>query len=196
MYHDAPPNIEQDKLKERLAKLTGGTAVIYAGGVTPVEQKRTIQLIDDALNAARAAAEEGIVAGGGTALAQSAPALEPLLARVSGEIAIGVKLVQSILTRPVACIARNAGHDPEHVVDRVMQSPAGTGFDAASEEFTEMVTAGVIDPVRVTCSALQNAASVATLVLTTHTLVGDASEYVDPTAGPALGGGAEYLGRE
>lgn len=195
-YHEAPPNIEQDKLKERLAKLTGGTAVIYAGGVTPVEQKRTIQLIDDALNAARAAAEEGIVAGGGTALAQSAPALEPLLSKVNGDIGAGVKLVQGILTKPVACIARNAGHDPEHVVDRVVQSPAGTGFDAANESFTEMAAAGVIDPVRVTYTALQNAASVATLVLTTNTLVGDASEYVDPTAGPALGGGAEYLGRE
>lgn len=196
MYHEAPPNIEQDKLKERLAKLTGGTAVIYAGGVTPVEQKRTIQLIDDALNAARAAAEEGIVPGGGTALAQSAPALEPLLSQVDGDIGAGVRLVQSVLTKPVACIAKNAGHDSNAVVERVMQSPAGTGFDAATETFTEMASAGVIDPVRVTYTALQNAASVATLVLTTNTLVGDMSEQPDPTVGPALGGGAEYLGRE
>ncbi|MGI9436648.1 MAG: TCP-1/cpn60 chaperonin family protein, partial [Geminicoccaceae bacterium] len=188
--------IEQDKLQERLAKLTGGTAVIYAGGVTPVEQKRTIQLIDDALNAARAAAEEGVVPGGGTALAQCAPSLEPLLGKVNGDIGAGAKLVQSILTKPVACIARNAGHDPESVVKRVAQSPAGTGFDAASEDFAEMTAAGVIDPVRVTYTALQNAASVATLVLTTNTLVGDMSEQPDPTVGPALGGGAEYLGRE
>ena len=196
MYHEAPPNIEQDKLQERLAKLTGGTAVIYAGGVTPVEQKRRIQLIDDSLSAARAAAEEGIVPGGGTALAQSAPALEALLGRVNGDIGAGVKLVQSVLTRPVACIATNAGHDPESVVKQVVQSPSGTGFDATSENFADMTSSGVIDPVRVTYTALQNAASVATLVLTTNTLVGDMSEAPDPTIGPALGGGAEYLGRE
>jgi len=196
MYHEAPPNIEQDKLKERLAKLTGGTAVIYAGGVTPVEQKRRIQLIDDSLNAARAAAEEGVVPGGGTALAQSAPVLEKLLGQANGDIGSGVKLVQSVLSKPVACIAVNAGRDPEAVVQQVMQSPAGTGFDANSEDFADMTTSGVIDPVRVTYTALQNAASVATLVLTTNTLVGDMAEVPDPTVGPALGGGAEYLGRE
>jgi len=193
MYHEAPPNIEQDKLKERLAKLTGGTAVIYAGGVTPVER---IQLIDDSLNAARAAAEEGVVPGGGTALAQSAPVLEKLLGQANGDIGSGVKLVQSVLSKPVACIAVNAGRDPEAVVQQVMQSPAGTGFDANSEDFADMTTSGVIDPVRVTYTALQNAASVATLVLTTNTLVGDMAEVPDPTVGPALGGGAEYLGRE
>ena len=196
MYHEAPPNIEQDKLKERLAKLTGGTAVIYAGGVTPVEQKRRIQLIDDSLNAARAAAEEGVVPGGGTALAQAAPALEALLGQTNGDVGAGLKLVQNVLSKPVACIAANAGHDPESVVKQVVQSPSGTGFDATSENFSDMTSAGVIDPVRVTYTALQNAASVATLVLTTNTLVGDMSEAPDPTIGPALGGGAEYLGRE
>ncbi|MCG8562446.1 MAG: molecular chaperone GroEL [Hyphomicrobiales bacterium] len=195
-YHEAPPNIEQDKLQERLAKLTGGTAVIFAGGVTPVEQKRRIQLIDDALNAARAAAAEGVVAGGGTALAQSAPALEALLGKANGDFGSGVRLVQSVLTKPAACIAANAGHDPGAVVERVVQGPCGTGFDATREAFTDMVEAGVIDPVRVTYTALQNAASVANLVLTTHTLVGDLPEYEDPTAGPALGGGAEKLGRD
>ena len=195
-YHEAPPNIEQDKLQERLAKLTGGTAVIFAGGVTPVEQKRRVQLIDDALSAARAAAAEGVVPGGGTALAQSAPVLEPLLGQVNGDVGSGVRLVQSVLTKPVACIAGNAGHDPRAVVDRVVQAPAGTGFDATRETFTDMEEAGVIDPVRVTYTALQNAASVANLVLTTHTLVGDMSEHHDPTEGPALGGGAEHLGRE
>jgi len=170
--------------------------VIYAGGVTPVEQKRRIQLIDDSLNAARAAAEEGVVPGGGTALAQSAPVLEKLLGQANGDIGSGVKLVQSVLSKPVACIAVNAGRDPEAVVQQVMQSPAGTGFDANSEDFADMTTSGVIDPVRVTYTALQNAASVATLVLTTNTLVGDMAEVPDPTVGPALGGGAEYLGRE
>jgi len=107
-----------------------------------------------------------------------------------------VKLVQSVLSKPAACIAGNAGCDSEAVVKQVMQSPAGTGFDAASEEFADMASAGVIDPVRVTYTALQNAASVATLVLTTNTLVGDMSEAPDPTIGAALGGGAEHLGRE
>jgi chaperonin GroEL len=195
-YHEALPNIEQDKLKERLAKLTGGTAVIYAGGATPVEQKRTIQLIDDALSAARAAAEEGILPGGGTALAQCAPALEPLLRELDGDAAKGVRLVQNILSRPGACIARNAGQNAERVIEQLRSSPAGTGFDAAAESFTDMMAACVIDPARVTAAALQNAASVAVLVLTTTTLVGDMTEYHDPTAGPALGGGAEYLGRE
>ncbi len=170
--------------------------MIYAGGVTPVEQRRTIQLIDDALNAARAAAEEGVVPGGGTALAQSGPALEQLLGQVNGDIGAGVKLVHSVLTRPAACIAANAGHDPDSVVQQVVQSQAGTGFDAASEVFADMASSGVIDPVRVTYTALQNAASVATLVLTTNTLVGDMSEAPDPTIGAALGGGAEHLGRE
>ena len=112
------------------------------------------------------------------------------------EIGGGVKLVQSVLGKPAACIAGNAGRDPEAVVKQVMQSPAGTGFDASTEEFADMASAGVIDPVRVTYTAPQNAASVATLVLTTDTLVGDMSEASDPTAGPALGGGANKLGRD
>ena len=108
--HDlAPPNIEQDKLKERLAKLSGGTAVIYAGGVTPVEQKRIIQLIDDALIAARAAAEEGVVPGGGTALAQCAPVVAKRLGNINGDLGEGIRLVRETLTRPAALIARNAG---------------------------------------------------------------------------------------
>ncbi|WP_454620976.1 chaperonin GroEL [Bradyrhizobium cenepequi] len=194
--HDlAPPNIEQDKLKERLAKLSGGTAVIFAGGVTPVEQKRTIQLIDDALSAARAAAEEGIVPGGGTALAQCAPVVARTLGNVNGDLGEGIKLVRETLSRPAAFIARNAGHDAEKVVADLVSAPAGVGFDAANGVFIDMVSAGVVDPVRVTYTALRNAASVATLVLTTNTLVADVPEYIDPTQGPALGGGAEKLGR-
>ncbi|WP_454625230.1 chaperonin GroEL [Bradyrhizobium cenepequi] len=191
----APPNIEQDKLRERLAKLSGGTAVIFAGGVTPVEQKRTLQLIDDALSATRAAAEEGIVPGGGTALAQCAPVVARVLGNINGDLGEGIRLVRETLSRPAAFIARNAGHNPDRVVAELLGSPAGTGFDAASGAFTDMISAGIVDPVRVTYTALQNAASVATLVLTTNTLVADVPEYVDPTAGPALGGGAERLGR-
>ncbi|HEU0222003.1 MAG TPA: chaperonin GroEL [Paracoccaceae bacterium] len=194
-YDMAPPNVEQDKLRERLAKLSGGTAIIYAGGVTPVEQKRTIQLIEDALNALRAAAEEGVVAGGGAALAQAAPALDPLLASVEGDIAEGVRLVRSVLSRPLARIAANAGAEPDTVVAEVTRVNGGYGYDAAGGRFRNMYDAGIIDPVRVTTSALRNAASVATLILTTETLIGDLAEDEDPTSGPARGGGAELLGR-
>jgi chaperonin GroEL len=194
-YDLAPPNIEQDKLKERLAKLSGGTAVIYAGGVTPVEQKRKIQLIDDALNATRAAAEEGIVAGGGTALLQCTPIVIAKLGNLNGDVGEGIRLVRETLSRPAAFIARNAGYDPDTIVGKLLSAPDGIGFDAASGEMTDMILAGIVDPVRVTYTALRNAASVATLVLTTNTLVADITEYVDPTAGPALGGGAEKLGR-
>jgi chaperonin GroEL len=194
-YEAAPPNIEQDKLRERLAKLSGGTAVLYAGGVTPVEQKRTIQLIEDSLNAVRAASEEGVVAGGGAALAQVSPVLDAVLASVDGDVADGVRLVRSILSRPLWRIVANAGGDPDAVVAEVTRVNGGYGYNAALGKFQNMYEAGIIDPVRVTYTALKNAASVATLILTTETLVGDIAEDEDPTAGPALGGGAEKLGR-
>lgn len=195
-YEAAPPNIEQDKLRERLAKLSGGTAVLYAGGVTPVEQKRTIQLIEDSLHAVRAAAEEGVVAGGGSALAQVAPALDALLAETSGDVAEGVRLVRSVLTRPLWRIATNAGADPEAIISEVTRVNSGHGYNASTGTYQNMIEAGIIDPVRVTYTALRNAASVAKLILTTETLIGDlAEDEVDPTAGPALGGGAEKLGR-
>ena len=194
-YDIAPPNIEQDKLRERLAKLSGGTAVINAGGLTPVEQKRKIQLIEDSLHAIRAAVEEGVVPGGGSALAHASSALDALSASISGDVQGGVDLVRSILTRPLARIAINAGRDPNAVIAAVVKAGPGQGFDAANGTFRDMIEAGIVDPVRVTCSALANAASVATLILTTETLIGHHEEYVDPTAGPALGGGAEKLGR-
>lgn len=195
MHDAAPPNIEQDKLRERLAKLSGGTAILYAGGATPVEQKRTIQLIEDSLAAVRAASEEGVVAGGGTALAQIGPVLDEVLAGVSGDVAEGVKLVRSILTRPLWRIVTNAGGDPDHVIAKVSAVNGGFGYNAAIGTFQNMYDAGIIDPVRVTCTALRNAASVAKLILTTETLVGDLGEdEEDPTASPARGGGAERLG--
>ena len=195
-YEVAPPNIEQDKLRERLAKLSGGTAVLYAGGVTPVEQKRTIQLIEDSLHAVRAAAEEGVVAGGGSALAQIAPALDELLASTSGDVAEGVRLVKTVLTRPLWRIATNAGADPEAIITEVTRVNSGYGYNASTGTYQNMIEAGIVDPVRVTYTALRNAASVAKLILTTETLIGDlAEDEDDPTAGPALGGGAEKLGR-
>ncbi|BBE73924.1 molecular chaperone GroEL [Oharaeibacter diazotrophicus] len=191
----APPNIEQDKLRERLAKLSSGTAVLYAGGVTPVEQKRTIQLIEDSLSAVRAAAEEGVIAGGGSALAQVGGVLDDLLASTDGDVAAGVRLVKSVLTRPLWRIVTNAGGSADDVVARVSAVNGGFGYDAARGTFGNMYEAGIVDPVRVTTTALKNAASVAKLILTTETLVGDLAEDEDPTAGPALGGGAEKLGR-
>lgn len=194
-YEMAPPNIEQDKLRERAAKLSGGTAVLYAGGVTPVEQKRTIQLIEDSLSAVRAAVEEGVVAGGGVALAQIGSVVDGVIAEAKGDVAEGARLVRSVLTRPLWRIVHNSGGDPEAVVEKVSKVNGGFGYNAAVGDFGNMYEAGIIDPVRVTCAALQNAASVAKLILTTETLVGDVAEDEDPTAGPALGGGAEKLGR-
>ncbi|MBB6408655.1 molecular chaperone GroEL [Mesorhizobium sangaii] len=194
-YEASQPNIDQDKLRERLAKLSGGTAILYAGGVTPVEQKRTIQLIEDSLNAVRAASEEGVVAGGGSALAQIAPLLDKVAAGVDGDVAEGVRLVRSVLSRPLWRIAANAGADPEAVVVEVTRINGGYGYNASTGAYQNMFEAGIIDPVRVTYTALANAASVATLILTTETLIGDLAEDEDPTAGPARGGGSEKLGR-
>ena len=194
-YEASAPNVDQDKLRERLAKLSGGTAILYAGGVTPVEQKRTIQLIEDSLNAVRAASEEGVVAGGGSALAQIAPLLDKVAAGVDGDVAEGVRLVRSVLSRPLWRIAANAGADPEAVVAEVTRVNGGYGYNASTGSYQNMFEAGIVDPVRVTYTALANAASVATLILTTETLIGDLAEDEDPTAGPARGGGSERLGR-
>jgi len=195
--HDAaPPNIEQDKLRERLSKLAGGMALISVGGFTPVEQKRKIQLIEDSLCAVQAAATDGVVAGGGTALAQIGHALDGISSTSDGDVRIGIELVRSVLTRPVERIALNAGGDSDAVVRNVAEGENGHGYDASTGEYRDMFEAGVIDPVRVTTSALVNAASVARLILTTETLIADLAEgEADPTAGPALGGGAELLGR-
>lgn len=191
----APENVERDKLEMRLAKLSGGTAVIYAGGATPVEQKRRAQLIEDAVNATRAAIAEGIVAGGGTALLQAAPAVAPLEGELSPAAWLGAAMLQRALAAPVATIAANAGLDPDDAVRRVASSPPGVGCDARTGQFGDMIAAGVADPVRVSIAAMRNAASVAALILTTDTLIASKPEYTDPTPGPALGGGAEKLGR-
>ena len=191
----APPNIERDKLQERLARLAGGAAMILAGGATPVEQKRHAQLIEDAINAARAAAQDGIVAGGGAALLQSAPALDDLLEDLSGGERIGAMILRSALDQPLTAIAANAGRDPTAIVARVKSGDKGFGYDARTNTFGDMLAAGIVDPVAVTLTALRNAASVAALILTTQTLIAKKPDYSDPTSGPALGGGAEKLGR-
>ncbi len=193
-YEAAPQNIERDKFQERLAKLSGGTATILAGGATPVEQKRRVQLIEDAINATRAAIEEGIVPGGGTALLQIAPELSGLLDRLSGGERDGAALLQGALSYPLTCIARNCGLDEKAIVARVAQSPRGVGFDARTNEFHDLMAAGVIDPVRVSATAMRNAASVAGLILTTQTLIAARPDNYDPTQGPARGGGGELMG--
>lgn len=196
LYENAPPNIDKDKFKERLAKLCGGTATILAGGVTPVEQKRTIQLIEDSLNAVRAASEDGILVGGGVALTRIAPVLADFAKTLVGDVRKGVELVQSVLTLPLARIAFNAGAEPNDVVRKVCALHGDHGYNAATGAYEDLMRSGVIDPVRVTCSALMNAGSVATLILTTETLIADLAEDEDPTLGGALGGGAEKLGRK
>ncbi len=190
----APPNVERDKLEQRLAKLSGGSAVIYAGGATPVERRRRAQLAEDAVAATRAAIEEGIAAGGGTALLQAAPALSRLEAELSPPAWQGAMLVRHAISRPLTVIAENAGLDPDAVFTRVSAAPAGIGLDARTRTFCDLFAAGVIDPAKVGVVALRNAASVAGLILTTDTLVADKPDYEDPTAGPARGGGAERLG--
>ncbi|PWC66304.1 molecular chaperone GroEL [Azospirillum sp. TSH7] len=194
-WEEAPPNIERDKLSQRLAKLTHGTALIEVGGATPVEQKRTAQLLEDSLAAARAALADGVVPGGGTALARIAPLLDRLAADVGEGERAGVKLVQRAMLQPVICIAENGGLDGAGVAARIAGLPEGSGFDARTGRFGDLFAAGIIDPVKVTTLALLNAVSVAKLILTTHTLVADIPDDVDPTAGPARGGGMERYGR-
>jgi len=195
MLQAAPPNIERDKLAERLARLAGGAAVILAGGATPVAQKRRAQMIEDAVNAARAAAAEGVVPGGGTALLQAAAAAVSGIEGLSESARRGARLLQTALRQPLAAIAVNCGLDPEAVLSRVTAGNRGLGLDARSGRYVDMVANGIIDPVKVSISAVRNASSVAALILTTQTLIATRPERMDPTAGPALGGGAERLGR-
>jgi chaperonin GroEL len=194
-YDAAPENIERDKFQERLAKLAGGTAIILAGGATPVEQKRRVQLIEDSINATRAALEEGVVPGGGVALVRAAPALDPLIASLAGSARQGAELLQQALMQPLFRIAANCGLDGKTYVNKVAKSHNGVGLDARTGSLVDLVEAGIIDPVKVSYSAVRNAASVAGLILTTQTLIAKKPDDFDPTAAPARGGGAEFLGR-
>jgi chaperonin GroEL len=192
-HQAAPENVERDKFKERLAKLSGGSAMILAGGATPVEQKRTAQLIEDAINATRAAIEEGIVAGGGMALIHAAPPLDGLIKKLKGDEKVGAELVQRAVSQPLACIIANSGRDAVKEMAKIEKSANGHGFDARSGGWVDMFQAGIVDPVKVVYSALRNAGSVAALILTTQTLIAKKPDDYDPTAGPARGGGAELL---
>ena len=180
---------DREKLQERLAKLSGGVAVIKVGAATETELKEMKLRIEDALNATRAAVEEGIVSGGGTAFVNVLSAVEAL--DLSGDEATGRNIVLRALEEPVRQIALNAGFEGSIVIDRLKNSEAGTGFNAATGEWVNMIDAGIIDPVKVTRSALQNAASVASLILTTEAVVANQPEPASPTPAmdPSMMGG-------
>ena len=167
---------EKEKYQERLAKLSGGVAVIEVGAATEIEMKERQLRIEDALAATRAAVEEGIVAGGGTAYVNAIPAVEKLLEETEGDERTGVKTVLKALEEPIKQIAFNAGLEGSIILDKVKQNEVGIGFDALNERYVDMKKEGIIDPTKVTRSALQNAASIAAMVLTTESLVADKKE--------------------
>lgn len=178
---------DREKLQERLAKLSGGVAVIEVGAATEVEMKDKKLRIEDALNATRAAVEEGIVAGGGTTFIDIIPALNTLEA--TGDVQTGINLVKRAVEEPLRQIAYNAGLEGSVVVEKVKHTDSGIGFNALTEEYIDMVKAGIVDPAKVTRSALQNAASIASLVLTTETIVADkVDENAAVPAMPPMGG--------
>ena len=186
-------DFDREKLQERLAKLAGGVAVIKVGAATEIEMKEMKLRIEDALNATRAAVEEGIVAGGGTAYVNAIPAVAALLDEVEGDEKTGVKIIMRGLEAPVKQIAMNAGVDGAVVLDKIQTSgKIGYGFDAYKEAFCDMIPSGIVDPTKVNRSALQNAASVASMVLTTESIVADKKEPVVPAAAPAPDMGGMY----
>ena len=164
---------DREKLQERLAKMAGGVAVVKVGAATETEMKEKKLRIEDALAATKAAVEEGIVAGGGVALLNAVPAVEALLDTDDADFKTGVSIVLKALEEPIRQIAANAGLEGSVIADRVMNSEKGHGYDFASNEYVDMIKAGIVDPAKVTRSALQNAASVAAMVLTTESLVTD-----------------------
>ena len=185
-------DFDREKLQERLAKLAGGVAVIKVGAATEIEMKEKKLRIEDALAATKAAVEEGIVAGGGTAYINAIPAVEKLVPTLEGDEKTGAKIILKALEAPVRQIAENAGLEGSVIVDKIVRSrKVGYGFDAYNETYTDMIPAGIVDPTKVTRSALQNAAAVASMVLTTESLVADIKE--DAPAAPAMpAGGGMY----
>ena len=176
---------DKEKLQERLAKLAGGVAVIKVGAATETEMKEMKYRIEDALAATKAAVEEGIIAGGGTSYINVIPEVEKLLDNAHGDEKTGINIVLKALEEPVRQIAENAGLEGSVIVDKVKACKKGEGFNALTEEYVDMLKAGIVDPVKVTRSALENAASVAAMVLTTESLVADKPEN-NPPAAPAM----------
>jgi chaperonin GroEL len=182
---------DKEKLQERLAKLAGGVAVIKVGAATETELKERKLRIEDALNATRAAVEEGIVAGGGTAFVSVIPALESVIQSLEGEIKIGAQIIRKSLEEPLRQIATNAGLEGAVIVQNVMNSEPEMGFDALNEKYVNMIEAGIVDPTKVTRTALQNAASIAAVFLTTEAAVVDIPGKEDPM--PGMGGGMPMM---
>jgi chaperonin GroEL len=183
---------DREKLQERLAKLVGGVAVINVGAATESEMKEKKARVEDALNATRSAVEEGIVPGGGVAYLRTRPALDKL--KLSEEQQFGVNILKKALEEPIRWIAQNAGHDGSIVIEKVKNEKGNYGFDAQEEEYTDMVKAGIIDPTKVVRTALQNASSVAALLLTTEAMVAEKpkeKEKYPPM--PPGGGGMEGM---
>ena len=185
---DTTSDFDREKLQERLAKLSGGVAVVEIGAATEVEMKDKKYRVEDALNATRAAVEEGIVAGGGTTFLDILPALDKIQAE--GDVKVGVEIVKRAIEAPVRQIAENAGLEGSVVVDSVKKAGDGVGFNALENTYVDMIGAGIVDPAKVTRSALQNAASIAAMVLTTETLVTDKPEPEAPmpAGAPGMGG--------
>ena len=187
LAEETTSDFDREKLMERLAKLSGGVAVVKVGAATEVEMKEKKLRIEDALNATKAAVEEGIVAGGGTALVSVIPAVEKLINELEGEEAIGAKIIRKALEEPLRQIAVNAGLEGAVIVQNVINADPEVGFDAYKEEYVNMIEAGIVDPTKVTRSALQNAASIAGVFLTTEAAVADIPEKEDKAA--AMGAG-------
>jgi len=188
---ESTSEFDKEKLQERLAKLSGGVAVIKVGAATETELKEKKLRIEDALNATKAAVEEGIVAGGGVALVNTIPAVAAYVETLSGDVKTGASIIKRALEEPVRQIAENAGLEGSVVVAEVKKSAVGVGFNAATEEYVNMIDAGIVDPAKVTRSALQNAASASAMLLTTEAGIVDIKEPVPPVAmagNPGMGG--------
>ena len=186
LIENSTSDFDKEKLQERLAKLAGGVAVIEIGAATEVEMKEKKLRIEDALNATRAAVEEGIVAGGGTTFIDILPALDDV--KVDGDAKVGVEIVKRAIEEPVRQIANNAGQEGSVVAEAVKKADKGVGFNALTNEYVDMIKAGIVDPAKVVRSALQNAASIAAMILTTETLVADKPEPNPPPAPAGMGG--------
>lgn len=188
-YEETTSEFDKEKLQERLAKLTGGVAVINVGAATETEMKEKKLRIEDALNATRAAVEEGLVSGGGVALLSTATTVAKVAESLSGDAKTGAKIIEKALEEPVKQIAANAGLEGSVIVEKVKNSDKGIGYDALNERYINMIEAGIVDPTKVVRSALQNASSVASMLLTTEAAVADEPKEEEPAMNPNMGGG-------